>query len=86
MKKQKFESYSLLANSFWPRFRANSGSTGKSFYSGPDGEEIIWESKVGNFSGEPAIDSDGNIYIPLKSEELVALSSDGKELWRKSTT
>ncbi len=84
MKKQKFESYSLLANSSWPRCRANSGSTGKSSYSGPDGEEIIWETQIGNFSGEPAIDSDGNIYIPLKSEELVAISSDGKELWRKS--
>ena len=84
MKKKKIENSNLLLNSSWPRFRANSGSTGKSSYSGPDREEIIWESKVGNFSGEPAIDSDGNIHSPLKSEELVAISSDGKELWRKS--
>ena len=77
MKKKKIENSNLLLNSSWPRFRANSGSTGKSSYSGPDREEIIWESKVGNFSGEPAIDSDGNIHSPLKSEELVAISSDG---------
>ncbi len=84
MKKKKIASNNLLANSSWPRFRANSGSTGKSSYSGPEGDKIIWELKVGVFSSEPAIDFDGNLFIPLKSEELVAISSDGKEMWRKS--
>ena len=84
MKKKKIASNNLLANSSWPRFRANSGSTGKSSYSGPEGDKIIWELKVGVFSSEPAINFDGNLFIPLKSEELVAISSDGKEMWRKS--
>jgi hypothetical protein len=73
----------LLAPSPWPRIRADSGATGKSAFPGPSKDKIVWTKKVGKSSGEPVIGLDGTIYLTLKSEELVAISSDGSELWKK---
>ncbi len=73
-----------LASSSWPRFRCNSFSSGKSSFPGPSGDTVIWKTTVGKISNEPAIGEDGTIFLPLEPDELVAVSSTGKELWRKS--
>ena len=73
----------LLAPSPWSRLRADSGATGKSAFPGPLNDKLVWTKKVGKSSGEPAIGVDGTIFLPLESEELVAISTDGSELWKK---
>ena len=79
----KSKKASLLAPSPWPRLRADSGATGKSAFPGPSSNKVIWTEKVGKSSGEPSVGLDGSIYLPLESEELVTMSSDGSELWKK---
>jgi outer membrane protein assembly factor BamB len=44
---------------------------------------VVWIKKVGKNSGEPAVGLDGTIYVSLQSEELVAIISDGSQLWKK---
>ncbi|MGD2072824.1 MAG: hypothetical protein PVG65_04985, partial [Candidatus Thorarchaeota archaeon] len=83
MSPRKSKKDSLLASSPWPRLRADSEATGKSTFPGPSNDKVIWIKKVGKSSGEPSVGLDGSIYLPLKSEELVAISSDGSELWKK---
>ena len=83
MSPRKSKKANLLAQSPWPRLRADSGATGKSTFPGPSGDKVIWIKKVGESFGEPSIGLDGTIYLPLESEELVAISSDGSELWKK---
>ena len=83
MPPQKSMNANLLAPSPWSRLRADSGATGKSTFPGPSGDKVVWTKKVGKPSGEPALGLDGSIYLPLESEELVAIDSDGSELWKK---
>ena len=83
MNPRKSKKESLIAQSPWPRLRAGSGATGNSTFPGPSTDKVIWTKKVGKSSGEPAVGLDGSIYLPLKSEELVAISPDGSQLWKK---
>ena len=73
-----------LAKTPWPRFRASPGGSGRSSFPGPKDDSVVWETKVGEISGEPVIGVEGVIYLPLESKELVSISSEGEELWRQS--
>ena len=83
MNSRKSKKEHLLAQSPWPRLRAGSGATGNSTFPGPSNDKVVWTKKVGKSSGESAVGLDGSIYLPLKSEELIAISPDGSELWKK---
>ncbi len=72
-----------LAQSPWPRFRGNSGASGRSLHPGPEGSKVIWTKKVTRISGEPSIGLDGTIFIPLESKHLLSLDSDGQKIWKQ---
>lgn len=72
-----------LASTSWPRFRANKGSTGKSSFSGPKGNEIKWKVKVGALNGEVIVGLDDSLYLALESDELLSLNFEGEEKWKK---
>lgn len=72
-----------LAQSPWPRFRGDSGASGRSSHPGPEGSKVIWTKKVTRISGEPSIGLDGTIFIPLESKHLLALDPDGQKIWKQ---
>ena len=57
------------------------GATGKSTFPGPERGVIAWQVQADKISGEPSVGIDGNIYIPLESGDILALNTDGEELW-----
>jgi len=71
-----------LIESTWPKFRSTIGNTGRSVFSGPDGGSAKWKVKIGSGLKEPAIGSEGTIYIPTDTK-LTAIDSSGDILWVK---
>ncbi len=62
--------------------RLDGHRTGQSTMVLPDHPSEIWRRSLGTIEVTPLIDERGTITLALASAEMVALSSDGKELWR----
>ena len=51
-------------------------------FSGPRSSQVVWMFQGGgSFAAGPVVDSEGNVYISSVEQRLIALDSNGVELW-----
>jgi hypothetical protein len=69
---QDFSAYCGLADSAWPKLRANARNTGRSPYLGAQGNTPRWIQRLGGVIGmsSPAIDVTGNVYVGARDGDL----------------
>ena len=72
-----------LADTAWPKFGYDLQNTGQSPYLGPQTATIKWTYTISieDPAGQPAIGSDGTIYIECIDRHLYALNPDGTPKW-----
>ncbi|NLN77249.1 MAG: PQQ-like beta-propeller repeat protein, partial [Armatimonadetes bacterium] len=72
-----------LMSGGWPKFQCDIASTGLSSASGPAGSLAGWDYLTGGaVTGDPVIDSNGNIYFVSGDTYLYSLGPDGTLRWQ----
>ncbi|MFA5416668.1 MAG: PKD domain-containing protein, partial [Methanoregula sp.] len=75
-----------LAGTAWPKFQNNLNNTGTSPYNGPHIGNDVWTYTTGDLiRGQPAIGSDGTIYLGSYDKKLYAFNPDGSVKWSYTT-
>ncbi len=75
-----------LAGTAWPKFQNNLNNTGTSPYNGPHISNDVWTYTTGDLiRGQPAIGSDGTLYLGSYDKKLYAFNPDGSVKWRYTT-
>ncbi|MFA5212574.1 MAG: DUF2341 domain-containing protein, partial [Methanoregula sp.] len=75
-----------LAVTAWPKFQNNLNNTGTSPYNGPHIGNDVWTYTTGDLiRGQPAIGSDGTIYLGSYDKKLYAFNPDGSVKWSYTT-
>ncbi len=66
----------------WPMFHHDTQHTGRSPYTGPNYNTILWTYNTGGeVNSSPAIDENGTIYVGSEDHNLYALNPDGTLKW-----
>ena len=73
-----------LAKSAWPKFRGDSGNTGRATAS-PSTGTVLWKVKVGDSTlgrtASPVIGTDGTVYVGSTNNNFYAVKTDGSIKW-----
>ncbi len=76
-------SLAQLAQSGWPRFRADIRGTGRTATVGPSVGIAGWTFTTGaGISSSPAVAPDGTVYFVSQDQYLYAVNPDGTQKWR----
>lgn len=77
----------VASASIWPMFHYNAQHNGRSPYTGPQDNTILWtyDSIEDKVYSSPAINSDGTIYVGSEDHNLYAINPDGTLKWTYTT-